>query len=136
MSDEYLKHLDRALDRMPKKESSKERFEVTKPSCSIFGPKTVVFNFNEICSNMNRDPNHVLKFLSKEMATAPSLDGTRAIFKGRFFEQNIAKLLTVYCDKYVICPICKKPDTKIKKEGRFQFLVCEACGARSSITLA
>jgi translation initiation factor 2 subunit 2 len=33
----------------------------------------------------------------------------------------------------VICPICKRPDTKIVKERRFHFLICEACGAKSSI---
>jgi translation initiation factor 2 subunit 2 len=34
---------------------------------------------------------------------------------------------------YVICPVCKRPDTRIVKEKRLSFLVCNACGAKSSI---
>ena len=68
------------------------------------------------------------------MATAASMDGGRAIFQGKFNENSIAQLLNVYCNKYVVCQICKRPDTNVKKEGRFLFLICEACGAKSSVT--
>ena len=134
MSEEYLKNLERALEKIPKKVATRERFEMTKPSSRIFGAKTIIFNFNDICSNMNRDPRQVLKFLSKEMATAASMDGGRAIFQGKFNEDSITQLLNVYCNKYVVCPICKRPDTNIEKEDRFLFLICEACGAKSSIS--
>jgi len=134
LSEEYLKNLDRVLEKIPKKAASRERFEMTEPSSRIFGPKTIIFNFNDICSNMNRDPRQVLKFLSKEMATAASTDGGRAIFQGKFNNNSITQLLNVYCNKYVVCPICKRPDTNIEKEDRFLFLICEACGAKSSIT--
>ncbi|MEM3439613.1 MAG: hypothetical protein QXG32_01685 [Candidatus Bathyarchaeia archaeon] len=32
-----------------------------------------------------------------------------------------------------MCPICKMPDTKLLKEKRLTFLICEACGAKSSV---
>jgi translation initiation factor 2 subunit 2 len=134
LSEEYLKNLDRALEKIPKKTATRERFEMTEPSSRIFGAKTIIFNFSDICSNMNRDPRQVLKFLSKEMATAASIDGGRAIFQGKFNNNSITQLLNVYCNKYVVCPICKRPDTNIEKEDRFSFLICEACGAKSSIT--
>ena len=38
-----------------------------------------------------------------------------------------------YLEGYVVCPVCKRPDTKIVKEKRLSFLVCNACGAKSSI---
>jgi len=38
-----------------------------------------------------------------------------------------------YLETFVVCPVCKRPDTKIIKEKRLSFLMCEACGARSSI---
>ncbi|HEX7482192.1 MAG TPA: translation initiation factor IF-2, partial [Candidatus Bathyarchaeia archaeon] len=43
------------------------------------------------------------------------------------------RLLQRYLEGYVICPVCKRPDTKIVKEKRLSFLVCNACGAKSSI---
>jgi translation initiation factor 2 subunit 2 len=67
------------------------------------------------------------------MATLPRFDGTRAIFQGRFRTDSIRNLLDVYAKKYVICPVCKRPDTRIEREKRLFFLQCEACGARSSI---
>ncbi len=136
MTEEYSKYLERVLGKIPQKIPSGERFDIPNPSCTIIGPKTVIYNFSEICSKLNREPRQLLKFLTKEMATAASVDGTRAIFQGKFNEQTIMRLLTTYCDRYVICPICKRPDTKIEKEERISFLVCEACGARSSITNA
>ena len=34
---------------------------------------------------------------------------------------------------YVECPTCQSPDTKVEKENRISFLICEACGAKSTI---
>ena len=82
---------------------------------------------------MSRDPVHILKFLSKEMATAGTTDGIRAIFQGRFDNQTFRRLVDRYARELVTCPVCRRPDTKIVKEKRLYFLDCEACGARSSI---
>jgi len=93
----------------------------------------VIHNFKEVCDTLNRNPNHLLKFLSKELATAGTLQGARAMFQGRFTRQTIDRLIKRYVDEFVVCPVCKRPDTKIVKERRFYFILCEACGARSSI---
>lgn len=134
MSKQYSKYLERAYEKIPKKIASEERFEIPVPSSAIFGPKTIVYNFGEICQKMNRDPRQLLKFLTKEMATAGSVDGTRVIFQGKFNDQTIKQLLHTYCDRFIICPICKRPDTRVEREDRFLFLICDACGAKSSIT--
>ena len=82
---------------------------------------------------LNRDPQHVLKFLTKELATAANVDGGRVVFQGVFGPDSLNRLIKIYVEKYVICPICGRPDTKISKQDRFLFLECEACGARSSV---
>ena len=38
-----------------------------------------------------------------------------------------------YLKDYVECPTCQSPDTKVEKENRISFLICEACGAKSTI---
>jgi translation initiation factor 2 subunit 2 len=75
----------------------------------------------------------LLKFLTGEMATAATVQGSRVIFQGKFSEDTFNRLIRRYLESYVVCPICKRPDTKIVKEKRLSFLVCQACGARSSI---
>ena len=70
--------------------------------------------------------------MSREMATAGSLDGARAIFQGKFKNDTLDSLVQHYAQEFVVCPVCKRPDTKIVKEKRFSFLTCDACGAKSS----
>lgn len=129
----YKELLKRARSQLPSETIEHKRFEIPKPRSSTIGMRTFIHNFKEICDTLNRDPNHVLKFLSKEMATAGTLQGTRAVFQGKFFRQTIDRLIKRYVDEFVVCPVCKRPDTKIVKERRFYFIICEACGARSSI---
>jgi len=95
--------------------------------------RTIIHNFKGIAETLNRPPQHLLKFLAKEMATAGVIDDERAIFQGKFENETLQHLVERYTKEYVICPICKRPDTKIVKEKRLWFLICEACGAKSSI---
>jgi translation initiation factor 2 subunit 2 len=133
MSEEYLRLLNKALEKVPRKSRTGARFEIPAPQVEAAGNKTMLMNFAEIAERLNRDPKHLLKFLSKELATSGAQVGGRAIFQGRFPSNTIQRLVTIYADKYVVCPICKSPDTSIAKEGPFHFLLCEACGAKSSI---
>ena len=133
MSEEYGKLLERAYADLPKIVGTGERFEIPKVVGIRMGRRTIIQNFGDISSRLNREPHHLLKFLSKELATAASQDGARAIFQGRFDVGTVTRLLHIYAQRFVICPICNRPDTKIEKEDRFMFLRCEACGARSSI---
>lgn len=135
MSDEYTKLLDAAIEMIPKKTSSGERFEVPTIQGVRIGNRTIVQNFKEIADRMNRDPHHLLKFLSKELATAATMDGARAIFQGVFKVDSMNRLLNIYTQRFVVCPVCKRPDTKMDKQDRYTFLVCEACGARSSVLM-
>ncbi len=133
MTSKYEELLERAYSMMKGSGVEAKRFEIPAPQSLETGGKTYVYNFLEICDKLNRDPHHVLKFLTKEMATAGSLDGTRAIFKGRFDRATLSRLIQIYANKFVICPVCKMPDTKLARENRVTFLVCEACGAKSSV---
>ena len=131
--EEYEKNLERALSLVPKDKSSGDRFELTRLQVNLTGNRTVITNFKELCDHLNRDPQHVLKFLSAELATAATIEAGRIIFQGKFSEDALTRLLSRYVQDCVICPACTRPDTKIIKEGRISFLVCEACGAKSSI---
>ncbi len=134
METKYITMLDRALKKIPKKDRVSMRFELPNPITRTVGKKiTMIINFTDISTKLNRDPKHLLKFMSRELATAGSIEDTRAIFQGKFSELTVNRLVTIYTNRYVVCPICNSPDTKVLKEGKFNFLICEACGAKSSI---
>jgi translation initiation factor 2 subunit 2 len=125
--------LDRALAGITRRGSSGERFDLPRAIVSVIGARTIVNNFAEIVDRLNRDPHHVLKYLAKEMATAGSYEGGKGYFQGKFSQETVNRLIGVYTNRFVICPVCKRPDTKVERRERLSFLVCEACGARSSI---
>lgn len=108
-----------------------ERLELPAPQVLWVGNKTFLRNFLEYPRILRRDPDKILLFLAKELATAASMDGDRAIFIGRRHAESFKVLFQRYIKDAVICPVCGRPDTHIEKSKRLQFLVCEACGARS-----
>ena len=133
MEYDYESLLKRAQAQVPEVASKRERLEIPKLHYSKIGMRTVIFNFKEIADALDRDPLHLLKFLSGEMATAATMQGNRVIFQGKFQEDTFGRLMQRYLETFVVCPVCKRPDTRVVKEKRLSFLVCQACGARSSI---
>lgn len=133
MKSEYEKLLKRAYSQLPPGVFKSKRFEVPMVSFTIAGMRTIIHNFKEIADTLNRPPHHLMKFLTREMATAGIIERDRAIFQGRFSGEGLQNLVKRYTREYVMCPICKRPDTKIVKEKRLYFLVCDACGAKSSL---
>lgn len=133
MTFDYKELLKRARSQLPSDVFERKRFEIPRPRSVRIGMRTIVHNFKEICEAFNRDPQHLLRYLSREMATAGTMSGARAIFQGKFPQDTIERLVQHYAVAFVICPVCKRPDTKIVREKRLSFMICEACGAKSSV---
>ncbi|MBU7043325.1 MAG: translation initiation factor IF-2 subunit beta [Theionarchaea archaeon] len=129
----YENMLDRALSKLPEKVFEKSRFEIPKSDSFTMGNRTIIRNFQEIAQKMNRDPNHLMKFLSGELATSGNFESRGAVFQGRFSQYQINEKIEKFATTYVLCHECGKPDTRLVKEGRITFLQCEACGARHSV---
>jgi len=121
---EYEEMLKRAIEKLPKN-VEKKRFQIPLVACEISGSRTVLKNFSEILNILRRDAAHLSKYLSKELATASSVQGQILVFQG-----NIPRERNEYVKEFVFCKQCKEPDTKLEKEDRFVFIKCEACGAR------
>src|SRR3972149_2885157 len=133
MKYDYDELLKRARAQVPEVMLKRERLEMPRLFVSMIGMRTTISNFKEVADLLDRDPQHILKFLTREMATAATYHDGRAIFQGKFPRDTFERLLTRYMESFVICPVCKRPDTKIVKEKRLAFLLCNACGAKSSI---
>jgi translation initiation factor 2 subunit 2 len=129
----YNDLLKRARDQVPEGTSKKERLELPRLFVSMVGMRTTIANFKEVADTLDRDPQHILKFLTREMATAATYHDGRAIFQGKFPRDTFERLLQRYTESFVTCPVCKRPDTNITKEKRLSFIICNACGARSSV---
>jgi translation initiation factor 2 subunit 2 len=133
MGYEYEELLKRARSQCSEVGSKRERLELPRLQYARIGMRTVIYNFKEVADALNRDPQHIMKFLTSEMATAATSQGSRVIFQGKFAQDTFSRLIQRYVEGFVNCPVCHRPDTKIVKEKRLSFLVCEACGAKSSV---
>ena len=133
MKYDYDELLKRARAQIPEVTTKHERLELPRLYVSMAGMRTTISNFKEVADVLDRDPQHILKFLTREMATAATYRDGRAIFQGKFPRDTFERLLQRYNEAFVICPVCKRPDTNIVKEKRLSFLVCNACGAKSSV---
>ena len=129
----YEDLLKRARSQCSEVGSKRERLELPRLQYARIGMRTVIYNFKEVADALSRDPQHIMKFLTGEMATAATAQGSRVIFQGKFSEDTFSRLIQRYIEGFVNCPVCHLPDTKIVKEKRLSFLVCDACGAKSSV---
>ena len=130
----YMSLLDRLqskLGNVVKKEVS--RLEIPIPRVIWVGQRTIFRNFMDFPKALRRDPEKLLLYLNKELASAGYISGERVIFLGRKPVSSFSGLIDRYVKDYVICPVCGSPDTRTEKIKKLGFMICEACGARSSI---
>ena len=131
---EYEKLLKRIEDNLSNAEKqTSTRFELPTVDVMWEGQKTFLRNFAEFPRVLRRDPDKVLQYLSKEFAVPAERMGDKAMFIGRRDPDDFTRLFQIYVKDYLECPTCKSPDTKIVKENRISFLICEACGAKSTM---
>lgn len=130
---EYDKMLEQVYKKLPDKAREKSRFKMPSFESFIQGKETIIKNFTNVAGALRRQPNHLLKYLSKELASVGTIDGARLILKGRFREELLNKRLNDYAKTYVLCDECGKPDTQLVTQEKVRFLRCEACGARKPI---
>jgi translation initiation factor 2 subunit 2 len=127
-----LKRLQDKVDNTSKK--ARSRLEIPTPQIIWVGKNTIFRNFMDFPKALRRDPEKFLMYLNKELASAGYIAGERMIFLGRKTPSSFQALIDRYIKDYVQCPVCGSPDTHTEKsKPKVAFLICEACGAKSSI---
>jgi translation initiation factor 2 subunit 2 len=131
--EEYQELLNRLRESLPETVTAQTRFKVPEPEVLYEGKTTVFRNFGDIVDALNREASHLMAFLLKEVGTAGNQEGRRALFKGRVPVKQFQDRIQNYLDIYVLCSECRRPDTKLIKDGRTLILECEACGAHRPV---
>jgi len=129
----YEDMLEKAKSQVPEIVSGDDRFQIPKVDSNVEGNRTFFRNFKDIVSTLNRTENHFLKFLTNEIGTSGSIEGSRAVFQGKHSRNSLTKLLERYVNDYVLCPECGKPDTRFISQNRVELMKCDACGSRSAV---
>ena len=129
--EKLLKRIDG--ERSKNSAETDSRFELPPVDVMWEGQRTYLRNFSDFPKIMRRDPAKLLQYLSKEFAVPAERIGDSAMFVGRRDPDDFTRLLKIYVNEYIMCPTCKSPDTRTEKDKRISFLICEACGAKSTI---
>ena len=109
------------------------RFEVLKVKGHHEGTKTVVSNFAQVVACLRRNPDHVIKFLTKELASSSEMKGDRLILSRKLASKDVNDKIERYANLFVLCPKCKKPDTELDNDKGKAFLRCLACGEKYEV---
>jgi translation initiation factor 2 subunit 2 len=129
---DYSDMLDRGIEQAPDIQPDSDRLDVPDPNVRKEGNVTVFENFRDVCRELSREPDHVLKFLQDEVGTSAHIDESgRARLTGDFGARRVSDAIEAYTEQYVLCSECDLPDTNIKREQGAELLQCTACGARS-----
>ena len=96
------------------------------------GIKTAIPNMVDVASSLHRPPGEVTKFCGCELGaqTTYNDDTERSIVNGAHETRVLQDKLSVYIEKFVLCPACKLPETSYKIKHEIIYHNCLACGAR------
>ncbi|MBM3303505.1 MAG: translation initiation factor IF-2 subunit beta [Candidatus Aenigmarchaeota archaeon] len=130
---DYEALLKRGMEKIPEDVRTAGRFHIARPEVEKAGAKSIITNFLEIAGGLDREPEHLLKFLLKQLATKGEVEGQRLVVLGVFSADAIEKKLELYVKQYVTCPKCGRPDSKLVKEHEGVFLRCDACGNKAPV---
>jgi len=128
---DYEQLLEKARKELPEDSLKTKRFDIPNVKGHIQGNRTIISNFLQIASILRREPEHILKFILKELATPGELKKSGAVIIGtKVSASRINEKVQQYAKEFVLCTECGKPDTKLIKEDRLIFIKCQACGAK------
>jgi translation initiation factor 2 subunit 2 len=138
----YTEMLDRIVDLLQTNNPAlveKKKRNIKPPQLQLMSSKkTLWVNFQEICSMMQRSPDHVYQFFMAELGTEGAIDGNqRLIIRGKYVPKYIESLLRKYVVEYVTCEMCRSPNTDLNKDSgsRLHFLKCNDCGSSRSVAV-
>ena len=133
MEFDYNKLLNDASGVLSSKTHTEERLKVPDPEIIYEGKATIIRNFLDIAEMLNRNPEDLVKYITKEFGIGASINGRRLVINRKLREEDIKDKINAYMATYVLCYECSSPDTTIEKVGRTYLLVCKACGAEHPI---
>ena len=124
---DYEELLNRAMAKMPETETTDARFVIPEPRLFSEGKTTILENFGNIADTLNRDPDHLMKYLTRELGTAGKIEGTRAVFQGRFTRAQISDNIQAYVKKRKVSNVVVRD--AIEEGGTYELRV-DAVGSK------
>ena len=85
----YEQLINDAYEKIKPIEHNGERFEIPKIEGHLEGTKTILTNIPQITSYLRREPDHLVKYLLKELATSGTMRNNILILQRKINSQKI-----------------------------------------------
>ncbi|ELZ08198.1 translation initiation factor IF-2 subunit beta [Halovivax asiaticus JCM 14624] len=131
---DYESSLDRAMENVPDIGGDDERLDIPDAEPQKDGAFTRFTNMSEIADVLSREPEHLHRFIQRELGTSGKFEDGRGRYNGNFSQTDLDAVVDAYVDEYVLCSECGLPDTRLVREDRTPMLRCDACGAFRPVT--
>jgi len=131
---DYESSLDRAMENVPDIGGDDERLDIPDAEPQKDGAFTRFTNMSEIADVLGREPEHLHRFIQRELGTSGKFEDGRGRYNGNFSQTDLDAVVDAYVDEYVLCSECGLPDTRLVREDRTPMLRCDACGAFRPVT--
>jgi len=100
---DYESSLDRAMDSVPEIDSSGERLSVPDANAQKDGAFTRLTNLESIADTLSRDPDHLHRFVQRELGTNGKLEQGVGRYNGNFSGSDLDAAVEEYIQTYVLC---------------------------------
>lgn len=127
---EYVNLLRHAMTVLKKDKDSNVTSRMKLPLEVKREARKTSVNVVEISEALNRQVEHLVKFISNELMTTGSVnkDG-KLLLKGSFIRSELQEVIRRYIEHFVVCKICESvEDTDIVRDKKLYFLKCSKCG--------
>lgn len=117
------------------------RYKMPKMQTKIEGKgngiKTVIANMEDVGKALNRSPSYVTKFFGSELGAQTICDekSSKYVVNGVHEYEALASVLDSFISKFVLCPGCENPETKLSVSNGFVDRSCKACGKKSPVDM-
>ena len=119
---DYEKLLENAKKNLPEINKQGVRFEIPVVVVEHSGRQTIVKNFIGAAKILRRSPEHIAKFLFKELAAPGNIKDSDLMLLGKINKDIINRRIEEYAKEFVLCNECGKPDTKIEKSDKIYII--------------
>jgi len=94
----------------------------------------------EVCKAIGRPPSYPIRYFGQELGVQTQIKSERFIVNGFHDALKLQTLLDSFIKKFVLCPICKNPETGLKvvetllkRQSYHVRQTCKACGYRGQL---
>jgi len=131
--DKYIEMLEKIKNLIPQESEQEERFNPVEPRVSFEKRRSIIGNFREVAQSLQREPKFMASFFGKEIAAPAIYNDPRLIIQTKVNPRSLKEVWRKFLRKYVICPACGGPDSKLTKMKRILTIKCEVCGVNTPV---